>query len=53
MEVELIEHPAPLGSIRETAVWDAGKAARWVELGRQDASKALSRIAAWSIPQTS
>lgn len=47
MEVEWIEHPTPLGSIRESARWDARRAARLVESGRRDAELALPRIEAW------
>lgn len=44
LEVLMLEHPSPLGGIRDTARWTAANAARMVELGREDAAQALERV---------
>jgi len=42
----VIEHPAPLGPLVETTRWRPETAARWIELGRQDALRARTAIEA-------
>lgn len=46
MKTIVIEHPEPLGSLVETTRWRRETAARWVELGRQDARRARPAVLA-------
>lgn len=46
MKTVVIEHHRPLGSLIETTRWRRENAARWVELGRQDALRARPAVLA-------
>jgi predicted acylesterase/phospholipase RssA len=44
LQVSRIEPPAPLGSLRDAAVWSAANIDRWIEQGMADGNRARSSI---------
>jgi predicted acylesterase/phospholipase RssA len=41
IEVTMVAPSAPLGSLKDAACWDRGRAERWIEAGRRDAEAVL------------